>query len=126
MKIWIRRLWPAVAVMSLIFIASGIPASDLPQFGFWDMIVKKGGHMTGYAMLSASYLYAINRSRSIRPLPFLASFCLTILYAVSDEWHQSFTPGRSPSLLDVLIDGTGGLIGLALWAWILTRIADRN
>lgn len=126
MKTWISRLWPAVAVMSVIFIASGIPGSDLPQFGFWDTIVKKGGHMTGYAMLAASYMYAIHRAKSVKPPQLLAAFCLTILYAVSDEWHQSFTPGRSPSFLDVIIDGAGGLIGLALWALIQIHVAGRQ
>ena len=126
MKTWISRLWPAVAVMSVIFIASGIPGSDLPQFGFWDTIVKKGGHMTGYAMLAASYMHAIHRTKSFKPPQLLAAFCLTILYAVSDEWHQSFTPGRSPSFLDVVIDGAGGLIGLALWALIRTLVAGRQ
>ena len=82
--------------------------------------------MTGYALLAASYLYAIHRAKNAKPLGFLAAFCLTILYAVSDEWHQAFTPGRSPSSLDVIIDGTGGLIGLALWALIQTRVVDRH
>jgi VanZ family protein len=36
------------------------------------------------------------------------------LYAISDEVHQAFIPGRSPSLLDVGIDSVGGFMGMQL------------
>ena len=126
MKIWTRRWGPAVAIMAIIFIASAIPGSDLPGFGFWDTLVKKGGHMFGYALLSASYLRALNSTPNLRPARFFFAFCLTMLYAASDEWHQKFTPGRSPSLQDVIIDGAGGLIGLALWYIIRTCVVARH
>jgi len=115
MKAWTRRWGPAVAIMSLIFIASAIPGSELPKFDFWDVLIKKGGHMVGYALLAASFLHALHNDQSIKPIRFVVAFCLTMLYAVSDEWHQGFTPGRTPSLLDVIIDAAGGLIGLVVW-----------
>ncbi len=37
---------------------------------------------------------------------------VTILYGISDEFHQSFVPGRQPSWYDVLADGLGGLLGV--------------
>ena len=126
MKAWTRRWGPAVAIMSLIFIASEIPGSELPKFDFWDVLIKKGGHMIGYALLAASFLHALNNDQSIKPIRFVVAFCLTTLYAVSDEWHQGFTPGRTPSLLDVIIDGVGGLIGLALWYLIRTCVVARH
>ena len=39
---------------------------------------------------------------------------IVILYALSDETHQSFVPGRSPSLLDVGVDAIGGILGLSV------------
>jgi VanZ family protein len=44
--------------------------------------------------------------------PYLWAILLTILYAVSDEYHQTFVPGRNGQLADVLIDSLGGLIAL--------------
>ena len=126
MKAWIGRWGPAVAVMSLIFIASAIPGFELPKFGFWDILVEKGGHMAGYALLAVSYLHALNNVQAIKPIRFVAAFCLTVLYAISDEWHQGFTPGRTPSFLDVIIDGVGGLIGIALWYLIQTYVVARQ
>jgi len=45
------------------------------------------------------------------------SLAITMIYAASDEWHQSFVPSRSASLIDVLIDTTGGLCGI--WSFKL-------
>jgi VanZ family protein len=118
MKLRIVRWGPAVLVMILIFIASAIPSSELPQLGGCDVEIKKGAHMLGYALLTTAYLYALDNGKHKRPVQFIIAICLMILYAVSDEYHQSFTPGRSPSAWDVLIDACGGLIGLASWYWI--------
>ncbi|MCP4425990.1 MAG: VanZ family protein, partial [Chloroflexi bacterium] len=44
--------------------------------------------------------------------PYLYAFIITVLYAVSDEFHQTFVPGRGGRLPDVLIDALGGLTAL--------------
>ena len=114
---------PAIIVMVLIFIASATPGSELPRFGFWDIFVKKGGHMLGYALLTAAYFHALNNGRSITRFQLIVAVCLAILYAATDEWHQSFTPGRTSSIRDVCIDAVGGFIGLALWCLIRNRLS---
>ena len=40
------------------------------------------------------------------------------LYAVSDEFHQSFIPGRTPLISDVAIDTLGAALGAGTWVWI--------
>jgi len=53
---------------------------------------------------------------------FLTTFILSILYASSDEFHQSFMVGRQGSLWDVLIDAIGIILGMYLFArWKLSR-----
>jgi len=42
------------------------------------------------------------------------AFFLTMIYAISDEYHQSFVPGRSGNLADLVIDATGAAAGLWL------------
>jgi VanZ family protein len=39
---------------------------------------------------------------------------ICVLYAISDEIHQSFVPGRGPSIIDVFIDSTGAITGIIL------------
>jgi VanZ family protein len=121
MKDWFWRWGPAVLVMILIFIASATPSSDLPAFGLWDVIVKKGGHMFGYALLAAAFIHGLNNRANMRRSQFIFAMCLAIAYAASDEWHQRFTPGRTSSVLDVFIDSTGAFLGLTLWCFARSR-----
>jgi len=117
-KIELRRWTPAILIMTVIFIASSTPGNDIPGFGGWDTIVKKGAHMAGYALLAMTYLHALSISAKTNRLVFIIAILLAALYAATDEFHQSFTPGRHPSIGDVGIDALGALIGTAIWARI--------
>lgn len=102
---------PAVVVMLIIFTVSSQPSGRLPDFDWADKIVKKGGHMLGYGLLALSYWYAFAWVGNKR---WLAWF-LACLYACTDEFHQSFVPGRHSSLWDILIfDNLGAMISLWL------------
>jgi VanZ family protein len=121
MKLWIWRWGPAILVMALIFFASSTPGSDLPKFGFYDFLVKKGGHMLGYGLLTAALLHALNKGGKITKLQLLLAALLAIIYAATDEFHQLFTPGRSSSIVDLGIDTIGCLAGIAIWQLIRVR-----
>jgi VanZ family protein len=98
-------------MMLLIFLFSAQPSSDLPDFHRVDGIVKKGGHMIGYGLLALSYWHGLGYTENRRVL----AWYLAILYALTDEYHQSMVPGRGPSIWDVLIyDNLGALIALLL------------
>jgi VanZ family protein len=106
----IFRWIPALVVMSVIFLLSAQPSFVLPDFGWADYFVKKGGHMIGYALLALSFWYALEWKGDRRWLAWL----LALLYAMTDEFHQMYVPGRNSSIWDVVIfDNLGGLI--ALW-----------
>ena len=115
MNQWIRRWWPAILMMVLIFVASATPGKELPGFGYWDVVVKKGGHMTGYALLALAFLHGLTGGKSISRRHAFQAVILAALYAVTDEFHQRFTPGRGPSIADVGIDTLGATIGLLVW-----------
>ena len=122
MKERLFRWGPAIIIMGLIFIASSTSGSDIPDFGVLNFCAMKGGHLLGYALLGATYLHALvwqnkhNRSR------LLTAGILVILYAITDEWHQSFTPERYPSLMDVCIDTAGGFLGIASRHFVRKRL----
>ena len=108
MRILLRWL-PAVVMMLVIFALSAQSVQILPDFGWADYLVKKGGHMVGYALLALSFWYALEWRSDRRWLAWL----LAILYAITDELHQSYVPGRHPSIWDVVIfDNLGALISL--------------
>lgn len=105
---------PAVLMMITIFLFSARSANELPNYGSWDYFVKKSSHAVGYALLALTYLRALPTQKNIRKNYFLAWF-LAVLYSATDEFHQSFVPGRHPSLVDVLVfDNLGAMIALIL------------
>jgi VanZ family protein len=101
------RLWAPVAVWAaVIFAFSSVP--DLGTgLGTWDLVLRKIAHAAEFAVLGALLLRAIAVER--------AALALGIAYAVSDELHQHFVPGRVGSVYDVLIDSVGVGLGVALW-----------
>jgi VanZ family protein len=94
--------------MGAIFFLSDQPKSGIPSFGFWDALIKKGSHFLAYAVLA----YLALRVTSGVKRPYLWAFLITALYAMSDEYHQTFIPGRNGTVMDVLIDSLGGLTAL--------------
>ncbi|MDW8227255.1 MAG: VanZ family protein [Anaerolineales bacterium] len=108
------RWLPAIVLMVLIFLLSSIPSDEMPSLGFWDKFIKKTGHFLGYGLLALAYWHGLGWERKRFGLAFL----FTVLYALSDELHQAFVPGRNPSLLDALvIDAGGGMSALLLARW---------
>jgi VanZ family protein len=107
------RLWlPVVAWAGLIFAFSSVP--DLGTgLGGWDLVLRKIAHAAEYAVLGALL------ARAVRS-PALAA-ALGVLYAVSDEVHQAFVPGRMGSPVDVAIDAVGVIAGVVLWERALAR-----
>jgi VanZ family protein len=115
---YILRWLPAFIVMGVIFGLSSIPSREMPDFGFWDLIVKKGAHLLGYGILAATYRYGLGFSKGRWSLALL----FAVVYAITDEYHQSFVPGRHPSWLDALvIDGSGAAIGLFILSKVLHK-----
>jgi hypothetical protein len=102
----VRAAWwwgAVVAWAALIFALSSIP--DLGTgLGGWDLALRKVAHAAEFAVLGFLLLRALGRER-----PALA---LGIAYAVSDELHQHFVPGRLGSPLDVLVDAVGVAVGV--------------
>lgn len=96
--------------MLVIFVFSAQPSSNLPHFDWLDRVVKKGGHVLGYALLALAYWRGLQYRTDKRWIAWL----FAVLYAVSDEVHQSFVPGRSASIWDIVVfDNLGAF--LALW-----------
>ncbi|MBA3532163.1 MAG: VanZ family protein [Ardenticatenales bacterium] len=120
MKEWLRLWGPSLLLMTLIFVLSS--SSTLPNVPspLLNRILKKSAHAIGYALLAASYARGLQGSGR-EPVILLAFLC-TLLYAMSDEWHQTLVPGRTGTPLDVLIDISGTVMGLSLWQ----RLQYRN
>jgi VanZ family protein len=110
--------------MIVIFIASSIPDVGSLPGGVSD----KSAHAIGYGILGALILRALAHGRfaAVRWSTAAGSVLLATLYGATDEFHQSFVPGRSPDVHDVLADATGAAIaalvlGVIAWGILKTR-----
>ncbi|MHB1323646.1 MAG: VanZ family protein [Coriobacteriia bacterium] len=105
----------AVVWMAVIFALSSLPGSAVPgRFG-------NAGHFVLYAVLGG--LYSLALPHSWRPwITAMTAVVLASLYGASDEFHQSFVPGRTPDVMDWVIDTAGALsAALAVLVWRLRR-----
>lgn len=112
-----RRAWlwaPPVLEMVAIF---GL--SSQAEVGPPAMISDKLAHLLAYGMLAALILRALASAewRRVSAWAVTSAIVAATIYGVLDEWHQSFVPGRTPELADVVADASGAcLAGVALWS----------
>ena len=108
------RLIPMMTVMGIIFFLSHQPGTDL-QLSL-PPGADKLGHGVLYAVLAWTTLLAMVPALpriTLRVGVLVILFCL--LYGISDEFHQSFIPGREPSGGDLLADTAGAAFAVAAW-----------
>ena len=94
-----------LAVIRLIF---GQGAADAVSIEMLSLLVRKAAHMTEYAVLFLLYRRALVLSGAKRPG--FTALVMSVCYAATDEWHQSFIADRNPSPIDVGIDTLGAAI----------------
>lgn len=102
------KLWlPPILWMVLIFWLSAQPHLPGLAVTWLDWLLKHSGHFGGYAILALLWWRVTARSFRDRYVAAALAFAGTFLYAISDEAHQSFVPGRDASWIDLAIDAFG-------------------
>lgn len=104
----LRALAP-LALMGLIFFLSSQRADE--GLEGWEVIVRKLGHVGGYALLTALWAWAL-RGAVRRPIATAA--LIAFVYACTDEYHQSFVETRRGTALDVAVDTVGIVLSAAI------------
>jgi VanZ family protein len=117
---WLYRWVPVAAWMGLIFYLSAQPDLPHPQTGWVSLLFSSGAHAFMFGALAA--LWA--RGLAERPRASILAFCAAVVYALSDEFHQAFVPGRTPDPVDLACDAVGAVAGL--WLWVLARRHSRT
>ena len=117
----VPRWLPAFFFMVVIFIFSSQPGDNLPSFLDWDYVIKKMGHAIGYGLLALSYFHFLKYDKKRYWLAWL----MAVLFSATDEFHQSFVPGRHASIVDVLVfDNLGA--ACALWLYFISQTLHRS
>ena len=103
---------PVLVWAAVIFTFSSIPSLST-GLGTWDTILRKGAHLTEYAVFGGLLYRALGRE----PL----ALSVGIAYAATDELHQYFVRGRHASPVDVAIDAVGVALGMLVWLRLRER-----
>ncbi len=108
------RTWgPLILWMGLIFYLSSQSSFPIRPTGIWDMIDDYVAHVALYAVLGGLAFRAFHAEGISPKQAAWMALVFCVAYGVSDEWHQSFVPNRTPSVLDLVADTLGA--GLAVW-----------
>ena len=107
----------------------GLRLSELDRFHVAELLsypVRKCAHMTEYAVL-ALLAFCFFRQLGIQGRQgYGAAWLLAVLYAVTDEVHQIFVPGREGMVLDVCIDAAGAFLGLLCLKMIFGKMCRKK
>lgn len=100
------------------FLVRLFPQITPEQIDLVHLVIRKFGHWSEYFVLAVLILRAMLASSSTVSFLRQASYAVlaSSLFALTDEWHQSFVPSREASHVDVMIDTFGAICGAASWA----------
>ncbi len=83
------------------------------------LIIRKLAHFTEYLILGTLVINMFTKNNAKKT--YLLSILLCIIYAISDEIHQIFVPGRACQIKDILIDSVGSITGVYLFKSLKKR-----
>ncbi|MEH7348655.1 VanZ family protein [Gottfriedia acidiceleris] len=96
-----------------------VSIKELGVAGFTEFFIRKLSHFSIYLLLC---FFATRLAKLYVKRAYLVGVIFSILYAASDEFHQSFTANRTPLVQDVVIDSIGALVGACLFLLISKKL----
>ncbi len=100
--------------MSFIFAMSS--REQFPtSFGMSSSLLPIGAHLVLYGVLATLLLLAFERDGRATRSTRLAAIAGAVLYGISDEFHQSFVPGRNAGIFDIVVNTVGAVIAVTIW-----------
>jgi VanZ family protein len=104
------------------------PSLSEAQLAAAHFLTRKAAHFTEYALLAflARRAFISSSQTFLRRYWFQVGIVLVVIYALLDEFHQSFVPSRTPSIYDSAIDAAGGLAVLILFKLCRKRAREND
>ena len=118
-KLFLWYQFPAIFWICAIFVQSSIPDLSAPDLGF--NLQDKFAHFIEFSILAILLFRATINSKSerTRNRSFYLTIIIGIVYAVFDEVHQLFVPGRSAEVADAVADTIGVLFAVFFYSLLL-------
>ena len=90
---------------------------SIPSLGyaqFLEFFIRKGAHFLVYYFIGYHWSRGLKIHLKNPVWSLMIAIFITVLYAITDEFHQGLTPGRTPLMQDVVLDSFGGIFGALL------------
>lgn len=114
------RILLVVLWMGVIFTLSHQPTLPYPE-DVDAVVISTLGHLSVYAVLGALVWWALGGADVEGWRRAVLAIAIAVLYGLTDEWHQSFVPGRTPDPRDLLADATGATVAVLVVSWLARR-----
>ena len=88
--------------------------------------IRKAAHFSVFGVLGVLCAAAVSRYTVSVAVSGITAAAISIAYAVSDEIHQHFVPGRACRIFDICVDSAGSLVGIAVFMLILCYVRKRK
>ena len=114
-KYWL----PLICWGLVMFLFSAKPTSSTSEIYWEDFFVKKTAHIVEYFVFTFLAFRALLNTGVNKIKAGYISILVAFIFAATDEFHQSFTPGRDPTLRDVLFDTIGATLAVyVIWNYL--------
>lgn len=121
------RFWvPVVLWGGVIFAFSEIPTIPMSTVTWQEFLIKKSAHIVEFGIFAILLYRALLGTGAKKGDAFKYSLTASIIYGILDEYHQSFTPGRTSTIRDVMFDALGAYIGLLFVDRYLPRLKEKS
>lgn len=118
----VLNLWlPPFLWAALIFSFSSLQTIKTSEIYWQDFILKKTAHILEYGVFAALLYRALKESNVEKKKAAYYAIFIAVVYGVTDEIHQFFTPGREPKVRDVFFDAAGSALAIFLLMKILPK-----
>ena len=121
-KRWLNWL-AALLWMAFLFYLSSLPKIPGPEEVLTIQLIRKSGHAVAYAILAYLDWRALQQEPYFEGRSIKWAWLLAVFYALTDEFHQGFTPERHFTVTDVMIDASGATMAMLLVWWRQERAA---
>jgi len=117
-----KTYWFPVIIWALvIFSFSSLPTKKVADFYLQDFLIKKTAHVVEFAIFATLFYRAIVAYGIFEKMAGGYSVLVSFVYGATDEFHQSFTPGREPRARDVVFDTIGATLAIyIIWKYLPT------
>lgn len=111
---WTSETFPHIA-----FNYGGERVTSSDPYAFFEFVVRKTSHVMEYALLTFMLINLLMTTVMPRLLSYLCGPAIAIIYAMFDEWHQTFIPGRTGHLIDTFTFDLSGMVMAMMIVFLL-------